>query len=253
MLTPIPIRAFDDNYIWCIKDKKQALVVDPGCADSVIAYLQANDLQLAAILVTHHHQDHTGGIEALIAFYGAIPVYGPANRIDTINIKIHSEQTIKLSPFELEAKIYFCPGHTLDHIAYHIDDMLFCGDSLFSAGCGRLFEGDAAMAYASLQKFAQLSDKTRVFPTHEYTLANIDFALSVEPDNLDLHEHKQKCLELIARGQATLPTSIETEKKINPFLRCEQPEIINSANLATNKAIDSVTVFSKIRSLKDHF
>ncbi|WP_299009941.1 hydroxyacylglutathione hydrolase [uncultured Shewanella sp.] len=233
----IPLPAFNDNYIWLIKqdDNSAIYVVDPGDANVVIQYLKANQLSLAGILITHHHIDHVGGIPALNAFAcqqandSTIPIYGPASEnIKGINQPITNEKSIILKNFNIKATIFTIPGHTLGHIAYLIDNHLFCGDTLFSGGCGRLFEGTPEQMHASLSTLSQLPETTKVFCTHEYTLANLDFALRVDPNNIDLQAYQKHVIETRKSGQASLPSSIGLEQKINPFLRCHTDTIQRS-------------------------
>lgn len=221
----LPIPAFDDNYIWLFSDGKAAWVVDPGDAAPVIAALQDRQLALAGILLTHHHGDHTGGITALCRKF-AVPVYGPAESParELVSHPLRHGDHIQLGHF------HFCiiavPGHTLDHIAFHsaADKLLFCGDTLFSAGCGRVFEGTYAQMHASLQLLAALPDDTRVCCAHEYTLSNLRFAVAVEPDNQAIRDYQASCELLCSSGQPTLPSLLGLEKQVNPFLRCRDVE-----------------------------
>ncbi|WP_298773470.1 hydroxyacylglutathione hydrolase [uncultured Shewanella sp.] len=233
----IPLPAFNDNYIWLIKQDNHSAVyvVDPGDANVVIQYLNANQLTLAGILITHHHIDHTGGISALSTFAkrhnkdNAIPIYGPAlENIEGINQPITNEKSIILKSLNIKATIFAIPGHTLGHIAYLIDDNLFCGDTLFSGGCGRLFEGTPEQMHASLSTLSQLPENTKVFCTHEYTLANLDFALRVDPDNVNLQAYQKQVIQQREHHQASLPSNIGLERQINPFLRCHTDTIQRS-------------------------
>lgn len=257
VLTVTPISALEDNYIWVISKQGSTLVyvVDPGDANVVIQYLQANKFTLAGILITHHHHDHTGGVSALIDYSPApIEVFGPSNEnIANINKPITAQNQIALPALGVTASIFYIPGHTLGHIAYLIQDMLFCGDTLFSGGCGRLFEGSASQLYHSLQSLAKLPEHTLVYCTHEYTLANLKFAMTVEPDNAALTRYYEHCQSLRTLSQATLPSNIKTEREINPFLRCHTPDVIYSVNLHfTPETKDIVTTFGLLRQWKDN-
>lgn len=258
MLTVTPIPAFNDNYIWLLhrQGTQRAVVVDPGQAEPVLDYLQTHGLILEAILVTHHHYDHIGGIKQLLAEQ-AVPVYGPDNPdIDSITVTVTEGDyvTVLDQPF----RVLEVPGHTLDHIAFasgHLTQpMLFCGDSLFACGCGRLFEGSAEQMYQSLQKYMTLSEKTAIYPTHEYTLANIEFALAVEPQNQQLQDYQKRCHQLRDNGQPTLPTTLQKQLAVNPFLRSNEANV--QENVAAHFGLtltDPVEVFRYTRLWKDQF
>ncbi|MBK5207493.1 MAG: hydroxyacylglutathione hydrolase, partial [Polaromonas sp.] len=207
----IPIPAFADNYLWLLHDGKRALVVDPGDAEPVLRALEQHALQLKSILVTHHHADHTGGVDVLRQACGA-KVYGPAS--ECIPQPFTPLQGGDIThTLGLDFQILDVPGHTAGHIAYYAPNingkpLLFCGDTLFSGGCGRLFEGTPAQMLASLDKLAALPGNTVVCCTHEYTLSNLRFALAVEPGNADLVAYQARCMRLREAGQPTLPTSI---------------------------------------------
>lgn len=256
MLTLIPIPAFADNYLWLLHDGVQALVVDPGDAAPVQRVLQDNGLQLAAILVTHHHADHTGGVDTLRHETGA-RVFGPASeQIPRPFEPLHEGDNI--NAMGLRFQVVDVPGHTSGHIAYYTPDMngkplLFCGDTLFSGGCGRLFEGSPAQMLASLDKLAALPGNTVTCCTHEYTLSNLRFAVAVDPDNLALATYQTHCKKLREKQQPTLPTSIAQELLINPFLRTRQPALISSAQHFDAAAHDDVSVFAAIRQWKNQF
>jgi hydroxyacylglutathione hydrolase len=253
----IPLPAFQDNYLWLLHDGQQALVVDPGDARPVADYLREHGLQLKAILVTHHHPDHIGGVSELRHATGA-HVWGPAReQIPGPLTRLGEGDAIEV--LGLKFQVFDVPGHTAGHIAYWCADMdgaplLFCGDTLFSAGCGRLFEGTAADMLGSLGKLAALPGSTRVCCTHEYTLANLKFARAVEPDNAELAHHQRLCEELRARGQPTLPSDIARERDINPFLRTTRPAVAEAAR-AYNGADphDEVAVFAALREWKNGF
>jgi len=258
MLSVTPIPAFNDNYIWLLQlpESNRAVVVDPGQAEPVLAYLQTNGLTLEAILITHHHHDHVGGIEQLLA-NTPVPVFGPINpAINNISQALSEGDEIQV--LDKTFRVLEVPGHTLDHIAYVVDSreqpLLFCGDSLFSAGCGRLFEGTAEQMYHSLQKYTDLPEQTSVFPTHEYTLANLDFAIAVEPENQPLRDYQKNCLQLREVNTPTLPTSLEQEFAINPFLRSSEVNLQrNVSNHFGLSLAEPVDVFRHTRLWKDQF
>lgn len=251
-LTIHPIKAFSDNYIWCIHDGKNAVVVDPGDAKPVQKYLTTNNLTLVAILVTHHHPDHIGGIESLAE---DIPVFGPATEtISSLTHRVKEGDIVTIDKLALQFSIFDVPGHTRGHIAYYDDSRLFCGDTLFSCGCGRLFEGTAEQMYHSLNKLAALPNETLVYCTHEYTEANIRFALEVEPTNNDLLEYAQNVRKARAKNLPSLPSTIKLEKKVNPFLRANAAKVIQAANAYASRSLsNSVDVFSTIRQWKNNF
>ncbi|MCH1930659.1 hydroxyacylglutathione hydrolase [Shewanella sp. A25] len=267
MLTITAVNAFNDNYIWVLQQDTQShvYVVDPGDADVVINYLASNQLQLAGILITHHHRDHTGGIAKLSEYTRdttgeTLKVYGPKheniagvdqpidpNLIDELNIPY----------IDAKVKILSVPGHTAGHIAYVIEDNLFCGDTLFSAGCGRLFEGTSAQMHHSLSQLTQLPSQTKVYCAHEYTLSNLKFALRVDPQNPQLRHYMDKVTELRAKGIATIPSTIGLELAINPFLRANDPHIQHSIkqHFCDQNLIhfDTLSCFSLLRQWKDIF
>ena len=256
-MTLIPLPAFQDNYLWFLHDGERALVVDPGDAQPVWEALQRDGLRLEAILVTHHHPDHVGGVDELRDATGA-QVWGPAREKIPEPVTRLSESE-RITVLGLEFRVLDVPGHTAGHIAYYCEEfdgrpLLFCGDTLFSGGCGRLFEGTAAQMAASLEKLAALPAQTRVCCTHEYTLANLRFATAVEPGNLELIHYRKRCEELRARGLPTLPSSIGLERQVNPFLRTREPAVVQAArghDAAT--APDEVSVFAILRQWKNEF
>lgn len=249
----VPVRAFTDNYIWVIHDQYHAAVVDPGDAKPVLAFLQRKSLKLIAILNTHHHNDHVGGNAALLREF-PVPVYGPGSEsISTVTHCLKEGDNIYLAEFSLYFSVLDIPGHTAGHIAYYGANLLFCGDTLFACGCGRLFEGTAQQMYTSLQKLASLPDTTAVYCGHEYTLANIHFAKEVEPGNQALIKLKVSAEKQCELNLPTLPSTILVEKACNPFLRCDQPEIIRNASNYLGKSLtDPVSVFATIRDWKNN-
>ncbi len=254
MLHIVPVRAFTDNYIWVIHDRCHAAVVDPGDAAPVLDFLRRENLQLVAILNTHHHNDHVGGNTALLREF-PVPVYGPAHEsIPTLTHRLREGDNVQLAEFPLSFNVFDIPGHTAGHIAYYGANLLFCGDTLFACGCGRLFEGTPQQMYASLQKLAGLPDETQVYCGHEYTLANIYFARAVEPGNQALLELEAATKKLREQDIPTLPSTILREKATNPFLRCNQLEVIQSAGNYLGASLpDPVSVFAAIRSWKNDF
>ncbi len=252
-----PIPAFSDNYIWALHYGKQALVVDPGEASGVLAYLRTQGLTLRAILITHHHADHTGGVAELrtatdAAVYGPVtePMPEPLTRLD---------EGEHIDVLGLQFKVMHVPGHTAGHIAYHCANMdgaplLFCGDTLFSGGCGRLFEGTPAQMLDSLDRLAALPADTRVCCTHEYTLSNLRFAQAVEPDNVALAAYASKCESLRQRNLPTLPSSMGLELSINPFLRSRHPQVAHSVQQHCGQpTLDDAGVFAALREWKNVF
>ncbi|UJP02644.1 MAG: hydroxyacylglutathione hydrolase [Nitrosomonas sp.] len=257
MLNIHPVPAFRDNYIWVIHNRDYAVVIDPGIASPVIDYLQTEKLQLGAILITHHHSDHTGGITGLRQLC-AVPVYGPGNEtIAEVTHPVRENDQIDLPQLPLRLTVMDIPGHTRGHIAYYGTDpfaLVFCGDTLFSCGCGRIFEGSAQQMYQSLQKLARLPEDTTIYCTHEYTMSNIRFARAVDPENRKLIELEITAQQLRQQNIPTLPTPLLLEKAVNPFLRCDQQALINSAQQhAAIPLPDPLSVFSVLREWKNNF
>ncbi len=257
MLTVTPVRAFTDNYLWLIHglaDSGRAAVVDPGDAHAILEALSAAGLVLDTILVTHHHPDHVGGVAELVARTGAT-VYGPAReRIPAPFTPVTGGEQVTLPALGLEFDVLDVPGHTAGHVAYHGHGAVFCGDTLFSGGCGRLFEGTAEQMLASLDSLAALPDETRVYCAHEYTLSNLRFAMTVEPENPDLQAWQHEAASLRERDQPTVPTSIGRERRINPFLRSRTAAVRRAAEAHAGAALASpVAVFAEIRRWKDGF
>jgi hydroxyacylglutathione hydrolase len=253
----IPLPAFQDNYLWLLHDGQRALVVDPGDAEPVKEFLAGHGLQLEAILVTHHHPDHIGGLDALRDATGA-KVYGPARERIPQPLQPLSEGD-RIEVLGLSFEVLDVPGHTAGHIAYFCPEvdgapLLFCGDTLFSGGCGRLFEGTPAQMLVSLNKLAALPGPTRVCCTHEYTLSNLKFATTVEPGNLQLEHYRQQCELRRSRGEPTLPSTIAVERGINPFLRTGVPAVARAAHDHDGAdEADAVAVFATLRQWKNEF
>ncbi len=252
----IPIPILSDNYVWTLLDTNQptAVIVDPGEAKPVIHFLKQHELTLCGILITHHHWDHTGGIAELKNQYD-IPIYGPANEtIDGLSVPLQPDQIIQLKSFPLTLQVIGIPGHTLGHVAYYSPGILFCGDTLFAAGCGRVFEGTAAQMYASLQKIAALPDNTKIYCAHEYTLNNLRFAEQVEPENKKIKERLVRVSDLRKKNLPSLPSLLKEEKETNPFLRCDSPELIANVEKHAGETLSTpVEVFTELRTWKDGF
>jgi hydroxyacylglutathione hydrolase len=248
----IPLRAFKDNYVWTLRDARCAAVVDPGEAQPVLDYLAAENLRLVAILATHHHQDHVGGIAELRRKY-AVPVYGPRGEpIATLTHPVGGGHRVAIDELGVSFEVLDIPGHTRAHVAYYGANMLFCGDTLFACGCGRVFEGTPQQLYASLEKLAALPDETLVYCGHEYTLANISFAKTVEPENAALVEREAADARARRENRPTLPSTIAREKATNPFLRVTRPAIIESANKYLGRRVsDPAGVFAALRQWKN--
>ena len=248
------ISAFDDNYIWVIHNRTHCIVVDPGQAEGVLHYIHQHQLTIAAIFVTHHHYDHTGGVAELSTAHQC-PVYGPDNPdITTVTHICREGDAVSVEALDLSFDVIACPGHTLDHIAFYSRPWLFCGDTLFSAGCGRMFEGTATVFMQSLLKFAALPGDTQIYCAHEYTEANLRFAAAVEPDNREIHLHQQRVAKARQQGQPSLPSVLSTELSINPFLRCAKQSVKDAAQKRAQTSLhDSSEVFACIRHWKDSF
>ena len=230
------------------------MVVDPGDARPVAHYLQAEKLELVAILNTHHHADHVGGNADLLSAW-KVPVYGPHDeRIREVTHRVRDGDRFTLPHFGIALEVMEIPGHTRSHVAFHGDGMLFCGDTLFAAGCGRLFEGTPRQMHESLSRLMKLPDDTRVYCGHEYTLSNIRFARAAEPGNAALRELETKAAQLRERDQPTLPSTIAQEKSTNPFVRVREPAVIASASRHAGKQLeDPVSVLAAIREWKNAF
>lgn len=248
------VPAFEDNYLWVIEDGRHAAAVDPGDAVPVAEFLDRRGLALTAILATHHHRDHVGGLAALAA-RGGVTVFGPAReRIAGITHPLEGDERITVPGLGIALEVIDVPGHTAGHIAYVGEGFVFCGDTLFAGGCGRLFEGSAEQMAASLAKLAALPDATRVYCAHEYTLANLRFAKAVEPGNALLAERFERDSARRARGEPTVPSTIGLERDTNPFLRAGVPEVVAAASRHAGLALATpVEVFAAVRRWKDTY
>lgn len=255
MIQVLPILAFKDNYVWCLinEETKHCIIVDPGEAKPVLAQLKQLNLNLDAMFITHHHWDHTNGIRSILKQHPA-PVFGPAKeKIAGVSNPVDEGDKVEL-PNWPTFEVIAIPGHTLGHIAYYGNHLLFCGDTLFTAGCGRLFEGTAQQMLNSLNKLAQLSDETQVYCGHEYTLANLHFAQTIEPHNIQIKERLEKTRELRQKNLASVPSLLSDERLSNPFLRCDNPEIKLRIEKRTGKKLStSVEIFAYLRQWKNNF
>jgi hydroxyacylglutathione hydrolase len=254
----IPISAFEDNYIWLLHNGKQAIVVDPGDATPVIVALNTLNLQLQSILITHHHHDHIDGVKALMQAFPNVLVYAPSQeKYSFKHASVFEPNIIQFEDFNhhnkpLSFSVINLPGHTLGHVAYYAEGILFCGDTLFGAGCGRLFEGTPAQMYTSLQKLAVLPQDTQVFCTHEYTLHNIHFALTLEPKNKALLSRLTDTQKLRQNNLPSLPSSIHLELCTNPFLRCNTREFQRAIQQSISlNSTDPLNIFTTIRQMRN--
>lgn len=251
-----PILAFKDNYIWAISNERtqDVAVVDPGVAAPVLAHLQENGLKLCAILLTHKHSDHIGGVVELINTIN-VPVYGPRSKeLPMVTTAVGEGDVVDLETLECTLKVMEIPAHTLEHIAYFNNVTLFCGDTLFTGGCGRIFEGTPLQMYTALQRLAALDPDTLVYCGHEYTLNNLNFAENVEPDNSDIQMRLCTAQEMRTKQIPTVPCSIGLELLTNPFLRCTKPTIIKAAEQYKQTALeDPIDVLAALRAWKNNF
>jgi len=252
MLQIKSIPAFNDNYIWLIQNSdNRCAVVDPGDATPVLAYLEQHHLTLETILITHHHKDHTGGIRELVNQYPNIEIIGPSDDpVPYLTQKVTAGDQIEL--FDERFWVLGLPGHTLGHIGYAGDGKLFCGDVLFSGGCGRVFEGTMEQMFTSLEKILALPEETEVYCAHEYTASNIAFAIAVEPNNEQLQIYRDEVIRLRAQNKSTIPTTLRKEKWINPFLRTREASVIKSVANRT-KQNDPISIFTALREWKNDF
>ena len=254
MINIEPIEAFSDNYIWLLTTNEGSIVIDPGESQNLLKILKENNFNLKAILITHHHFDHTGGINEILS-EKSIDVYGPNNNIDSINIRVTNKSKINLLGIEFE--IIEIPGHTLDHIAYYSENndhpILFCGDTLFAGGCGRVFEGTFEQMHDSLSILKELPINTKIYCGHEYTESNLKFAKSVEPLNQKIISRYNEVIELRKQGIPSLPTTLELELETNPFLRVGLKEVQQEISKKFNTPKNDKDIFTAIRQWKDNF
>ena len=252
-----PILAFYDNYIWAIITNNNCSIVDPGSSEPVLKFLQEHKLKLKNILITHHHSDHTGGINKLLSLFPDLNIYGPNNNsIENINNRVKEHDTIDLDIHQMSFKVIETPGHTLDHIIFYDKDneTLFSGDTLFAAGCGRLFEGTAQQMLHSLSKIKQLNPATKIYPAHEYTLNNLKFALVADNKNKFIQNKLEIVKNLRANQNPTLPTTLTEELMSNPFLRTNKPALKEFVSAIYRKNINSeIELFAILRKCKDNF
>ena len=254
MVDVIQIPAFKDNYIWLLRKGASAAVVDPGEAPPVIEVLLKNQISLVEILITHHHKDHQGGVERLLVDWPNAEVAGPAREsISGLGRPGVGGERLRIESLDLELRVMAVPGHTLGHVAYYTPGCLFCGDTLFGGGCGRLFEGSPQAMYDSLMRLAALPDTTLVYCAHEYTEANLRFALAVEPRNRALRHRVEEVAVLRAKGLPTVPSTLALEKATNPFLRCGEADVVDAVQARGAAGNDPVAVFAALREWKDSF
>jgi hydroxyacylglutathione hydrolase len=252
----IPVPAFSDNYLWLWQSGSDAIVVDPGDAEPVLQALHAQQATLHAILVTHHHADHVGGVPALCAATGARVLAPVGESLNFDHEPVQGGDTLDLLGQSIQ--VLDVPGHTAGHVAYWapgtpLGPLLFCGDTLFSGGCGRIFEGTPAQMLASLDQLAALDPQTLVCCAHEYTLSNLAFAAAVEPGNADLQRYRLECEALRQAGRPTLPALLARERRINPFLRSREPAVIDAVRQRQPAALHEVDVFAALRQWKNEF
>lgn len=250
----VGVRAFADNYIWLLRKGSQFVVVDPGAAAPVRDAIEARQGKLAAILITHHHADHVGGVEELLTWQ-PVPVYGPASEsIACVDHAVVPGEQMHVEALEATFDVIDVGGHTLGHIAYRTEDALFCGDTLFAGGCGRIFEGTPEQMWSSLQRLAALPHATRVYCAHEYTEANLRFAVAVEPDNLALKRRWSDVQALRAEDRPTVPSTLDLELLTNPFLRVSEPAVVSAAEAFEGHPLqEQVDVFAALRAWKNVF
>ncbi len=254
MLSIKPIKALSDNYIWLVTTNEGSIVIDPGESKQIIDLVKSNEIDLEGILITHHHYDHTNGIEEILK-YKKVEVFGPKNNLNSITKRVKQNDVFNLIGLKFE--VIETPGHTLDHIAFYClkdeKSILFCGDTLFSGGCGRVFEGTYSQMYESLKKLSKLPEDTQIFCGHEYTSSNLQFACAVEPNNQFIREYNQEIIEKTKNGEPSLPSSLKIEHMINPFIRCNEENLIDNINKKFGEVSSEIEIFSTLRKWKDNF
>ena len=254
MLSVKPIKAYQDNYIWLVSTNEGSIVVDPGESKKILNLIDNNEIDLKGVLITHHHFDHTNGLSDLLNERG-LEVYGPKNNVNGINNIVKNND--KFTVIGIDFEVIEIPGHTLDHIAYYSfndgEPILFCGDTLFSGGCGRVFEGTFDQMFIALKKISKYPKETKIFCGHEYTLSNLKFALAVDENNEDLIKEYDNIKNIVDSGNPSLPTILEKELKINPFLRCDNHHIKNKIVSKFNTSDNELEVFCALRQWKDDF
>ena len=249
-----PIKALTDNYIWLVTTNEGSIVIDPGESKQIIDLIKSNEIDLVGILVTHHHYDHTNGIEEILK-YKKVEVYGPKNNVNSITKRVRQNDVFNLIGLKFE--VIETPGHTLDHLAFYCfkdgKSILFCGDTLFSGGCGRVFEGTYSQMYKSLKKLSKLPEDTQIFCGHEYTSSNLHFACAVEPNNQFIKKYNEEIIEKTKNGVPSLPSSLKIEQMINPFIRCNEENLIDNINKKFGEVSSEIEIFSTLRKWKDDF
>ena len=254
MLSIKPIKALSDNYIWLVTTNEGSIVIDPGESKQIIDLVKSNEIDLEGILITHHHYDHTNGIEEILK-YKKVEVYGPKNNVNSITKRVKQNDVFNLIGLKFE--VIETPGHTLDHIAFYClkdeKSILFCGDTLFSGGCGRVFEGTHSQMYESLKKLSKLPEDTQIFCGHEYTSSNLQFACAVEPNNQFIKKYNEEIIEKTKNGLPSLPSSLKIEYMINPFIRCNEENLIDNINKKFGEVNSEIEIFSTLRKWKDDF
>ena len=254
MLSIKPIKALSDNYIWLVTTNEGSIVIDPGESKQIIDLVKSNEIDLEGILITHHHYDHTNGIEEILK-YKKVEVYGPKNNVNSITKRVKQNDVFNLIGLKFE--VIETPGHTLDHIAFYCfkdeKSILFCGDTLFSGGCGRVFEGTYSQMYESLKKLSKLPEDTQIFCGHEYTSSNLQFACAVEPNNQFIKKYNEEIIEKTKNGVPSLPSSLKIEYMINPFIRCNEENLIDNINKKFGEIGSESEIFSTLRKWKDDF
>ena len=253
MLSVEPIKAYTDNYIWLVSTNEGSIVVDPGESKEILNLIDTNQIDLKGVLITHHHYDHTNGLLDLTKKMN-LEVYGP-KKIEGINNIV--KESDKFSLIGIDFEVIEIPGHTLDHLAFYSsnnkDPILFCGDTLFAGGCGRVFEGTFEQMFKSLKKISNYPKETKIFCGHEYTLSNLKFALEVDKDNKDLMNEFNNIEKLISSDIPSLPTNLNKELKLNPFLRCHDIDIKNKVIEKFDIIDDELQIFTALRKWKDNF